>query len=236
MRAERLRSISPANEFANTLIGNAGDNVLDGGAGIDVMRGGAGNDIYRVDRAEDRVFEAAGQGRDTVVATVTYALRAGQEIETLQFARSTGTTVLKFTGNEFANTLLGNASANILDGGLGGDVLTGGRGADTFVFSTALGSGNVDRITDFTGADTIRLSKSLFSTLARGELKAKEFKDIAGAKVDADDHILYDSRNGALFYDADGSGKVAAVKFAVLDNKAAITPRGLPHRVIQREG
>ncbi|WP_342151039.1 calcium-binding protein [Methylorubrum sp. SB2] len=208
------------NEFGNKLVGNAGANVLDGGAGADEMRGGAGHDTYVVDNARDLVIEAVRGGTDTVLASVSYALRGGQEIESL---RLTGSAGLSLTGNEFGQSLVGNSGANVLDGGLGADVLTGGRGADTFVFATKLGAGNVDRITDFAPEDTIRLAKSLFSALAPGELKAGEFKDIAKAKVDADDHILYDSRSGSLFYDADGSGKAAAVKFAVLDNKAALT-------------
>ncbi|KQT60780.1 hypothetical protein ASG52_16100 [Methylobacterium sp. Leaf456] len=209
------------NEFSNKLIGNAGDNVLDGGAGIDEMRGGAGNDTYVVDHARDVVVEAVGGGTDTVLSFVSYALRAGQEIENLRLTSKAGS--VNLVGNAFGQTLVGNVGVNVLDGGLGADVLTGGKGADTFVFATALGAGNVDRITDFSAVDTIRLSKSIFSALAPGELKAEEFKDVAKGKVDADDHILYDSRDGSLFYDTDGSGKAAAVKFAVLDNKAALT-------------
>jgi serralysin len=38
-----------------------------------------------------------------------------------------------------------------------------------------------------------------------------------GAKAhDADDRVIYDPASGALFYDADGTGKAAAVKIAVL--------------------
>jgi len=209
------------NAFANKLTGNAGDNVLDGGAGIDTMEGGAGNDTYRVDQARDLVVEAVKGGTDTVLSSVSYTLRTGQEIESLRLSGAAGSANL--TGNEFGQSLVGDSGANRLDGGLGNDVLTGGRGADTFVFASALGHTNVDHITDFTGADTIRLSKSLFTALAPGQLKATEFKDIGKVKIDADDHILYDSRSGSLFYDADGSGKAAAVKFAILDNKAAIT-------------
>jgi Ca2+-binding RTX toxin-like protein len=36
------------------------------------------------------------------------------------------------------------------------------------------------------------------------------------AAHDADDRILYDQATGALAYDADGSGALAAVQFAVL--------------------
>ena len=213
------------NEFGQTLRGNAGANVLDGQGGADQLYGGAGDDVYAVDNGGDRVFEAAGQGKDMLVTTISYALAAGQEVETMQFAKSTGTKNLSMEGNEFGQLLMGNAGANGLNGKLGNDTLKGGAGADTFVFSTALGPDNVDHIVDFATEDTIRLAKSIFSALAPGALSASAFKDLgaAGAVVDADDRIVYDHRTGVLAYDADGSGKGAAVAFAILDNKAALT-------------
>ncbi|WP_286158972.1 calcium-binding protein [Methylobacterium sp. Leaf456] len=214
------------NALANTITGNAGANVLNGAAGADTLIGGAGNDTYVIDNAGDRIVEAKGGGADKVVASVSYTLAAAQEIESLATTGATGTAALKLTGNEFANTITGNAGANVLDGKLGHDVLTGGRGADTFVFSTALGAGNVDRITDFSAADdTIQLSKGIFAALSAGTLAALAFKDlsVAGAKVDADDRILYNKTTGALSYDADGSGSKVAVQFATIDTKVALT-------------
>ncbi|AWI58578.1 hypothetical protein [Sinorhizobium fredii] len=67
------------------------------------------------------------------------------------------------------------------------------------------------------------LTSKIFMALTPGTLSAGLFKDIAAAKVDASDRLLYDGDTGALFYDADGSGAGKAVQFAVLGNKAAIT-------------
>jgi Ca2+-binding RTX toxin-like protein len=207
---------------ADTLTGNGGANALDGRGGADRLTGGAGNDTYAVDNAGDRVFEARGQGVDTIIATGSFTLAAGQEIETLRFG-TTGTTVLTLRGNEFGQTLIGNGGANALDGALGNDILTGGKGGDSFLFATKLGTANVDRITDFAVEDTVQLAKSVFAALGAGTLAGTAFKNISKAAADADDRILYKQSTGELFYDADGSGKAAAVKFAMFDNKAALT-------------
>ncbi|WP_232627910.1 calcium-binding protein [Methylobacterium sp. Leaf118] len=211
------------NSAANALTGNAGANRLDGGAGTDTMTGGAGDDTYLVDNAGDRVIEATGGGRDAVATSVNFTLTAGQEIEELRVLQSVGDGPINLTGNALAQTIIGNNGVNILNGGLGNDVLTGRGGADTFVFANSLSSTNVDRITDFAVEDTIQLSKSIFTALTTGELDPSSFKNITTGTIDADDHILYKQSTGELFYDADGAGSGLKVKFAVLDNKAALT-------------
>ena len=75
------------NGRVNSIIGNTGNNLIDGDAGADVMSGGAGNDIYFVDNAGDVVIENAGQGNDTVFASVNYALTANVETLVLQGTR-----------------------------------------------------------------------------------------------------------------------------------------------------
>ena len=46
---------------------------------------------------------------------------------------------------------------------------------------------------------------------------------VAPVAADADDFILYDTASGELYYDADGNGGGASVKFAVI----ATDPDGL---------
>ena len=116
------------NTLANVLTGNAGDNLLDGKAGADTMTGGAGNDAYVVDNAADVVVELAGEGTDTVNASVTTTLSANVENLTL-----TGTSAINATGNELDNVLTGNSGKNTLTGGAGNDTLDGGAGADSLV-------------------------------------------------------------------------------------------------------
>jgi Ca2+-binding RTX toxin-like protein len=118
-----------------------------------------------------------------------------------------------------ADTLNGGGGSDLLDGGLAADTLTGGAGEDSFRFSTELGAGNIDRITDFNVAnDTILLDNLIFENVGGdGALALGEFYSSAsGVAHDADDRIVYDTDSGALSYDADGAGEDAAIQFARL--------------------
>lgn len=204
------------NDSDNVITGNVGANLLDGRGGADTMRGGEGNDVFIVDDVRDRAIEANDAGRDTVKASVSFALAGGADNLVL-----TGVDDLDGKGNSLANVITGNDGNNTLSGGLGNDRLIGGAGDDTFVFATRPSPANVDRIHDFThGYDTIALDHAIFAKLAAGPLPSHAFKDITApsAKLDASDRILYDRDTGSLFYDADGSGPIKAVRFAVLDD------------------
>ncbi|WP_271168755.1 beta strand repeat-containing protein [Hansschlegelia plantiphila] len=208
------------NSLANTLTGNAGNNDLNGSSGADTMAGGGGNDSYTVDNAGDKVVEADGAGVDTVDSSVTFSL-ASQFIEKLNL---TGSAAINGSGNSLDNTIVGNSGANALDGSTGADTMTGGSGADFFVFATALGSTNIDHVTDFAaGTDKVRLDDAVFAALSPGALPASAFKDITSTTADSSDRILYNHTTGALFYDVDGSGATAAKQFAVIDNHPTLT-------------
>lgn len=127
-------------------------------------------------------------------------------------------------GNDSIN---GGAGADYLYGGNGNDILTGGSGKDHFIFDVkANRTTNNDKITDFRPIDdTIRLDNAVFTKVGKnGALKAAAFHSNATGKAhDASDRIVYEKDTGKLFYDADGTGKVAGVHFATLTNKAAVT-------------
>ena len=198
------------------LSGGDGNDQLFGGDGVDVMAGGIGDDIYHVDRAEDVVSEAAGAGRDVVYASGNYALAAGSSIEVLSTISQTGTARINLSGNELANDVYGNDGINHLDGGAGSDYLLGFGGVDRFIFSSTLGAGNVDTIGDFqTGVDVIQLDFDIFRANNFGTLAAGSFVTGAAA-ADADDRIIYNNTTGAIFYDADGTGAMAQVQFAIV--------------------
>ena len=199
------------NSLDNVLTGNAGDNRLRGGAGADMMIGGAGDDIYYVDNAGDRVVEQAGEGHDLVVSSVSFNLR-GTGAEDIKLL---GSAALNAEGDAGANRVTGNAGHNVLRGDAGNDVLTGGAGYDNFVFDTALGKDNVDRITDFSVADdTILLNAAIFGAAGPAGYLAQGAFQTGSVATEADDRILYDAASGNIFYDADGSGAGAAVLFA----------------------
>lgn len=118
-------------EGDDTLFGGEGDDDLFGDAGADSLHGGPGWDRYYVDNPLDRVFESAGEGRDTVYTSVDYTLPVGQEIENLS-APTSGGFSLRLTGNEFDNTIQGTNGNDFITGGAGADRLFGWSGNDTF--------------------------------------------------------------------------------------------------------
>ncbi len=235
--ANRLTGNGAANVLSggagnDTLIGGGGNDTLNGGAGADSMTGGLGNDTYIVDNAGDKTVELSGQGVDTVQSSISWTLAANVENLVL-----TGTSAINGSGNGLANRLTGNGAANVLYGGAGNDTLVGnggndtlngaagadtmigGAGADRFVFNTALGASNIDRVTDFAhGVDKIVLDDDIFTALSTGSLTTAMFRKGAGVTTaaTAGQRLILNATNGALYYDANGSGAGAAIQIAVV--------------------
>jgi subtilisin family serine protease len=216
------------NNLQNTLTGNAANNILDGGTGADTMAGGSGNDTYYVDHTSDLVTELSAAGTDTVLAAVSYVLSRHVEHLTLNSLAA-----INATGNGEYNTLTGNAENNtltglagndtllggngndLLYGGLGNDILNGGSGLDVFVFNEKRSSTNIDQIVNFSGADdTIWLGKNYFTAFTVNGRITDEAFNFGSTATQRDDRIIYNTKTGALLYDADGLGGAVAMQFA----------------------
>lgn len=228
------------------LFGSTGNDSLDGGEGLDTLngstgsdtlRGGNGNDTYIVDSLLDDISEAGFTGIDTVTTALSFSLAADFENLTL-----TGAGNVSGTGNAANNTIRGNNGGNglvgldgndrliglggddTITGGTGADILTGGAGADLFFFFTP--AEGVDRITDFTsGTDRVQIDDAGFAGLSLGLLNASNFVSKAGPGATApagSAQVIYDTNTGNLWFDADGIGGVAGVRFAQLQGAPAI--------------
>ena len=165
---------------------------------------GSGSDYINISAATGSSYVSSGAGNDTIFGgTGSDSLYAGDGDDLLAGG----------AGNDF---LTGGAGNNIFNGGTGNDTLTGGVGTDTFVFSgnsllslaSAIG---VDTITNFTvGTDKLQLSKSyfsLFASTASNTLAATDFSTVTTdtAAAIASSAVIYNSTNGKLFYNVDGS-------------------------------
>lgn len=223
------------NKSDNILIGNDANNILNGDKGVDTFVGGKGNDTYVLDQALELGGITELNDPDSGIDT----LHIDFSNESIALDIDLGTTNLtnvenvslrdnglfNIIGNASDNVLRGNSDLNVLSGGIGNDLLDGGRGndtlsgglgLDTFVFSSNLSKNNIDTITDFVhGEDKIQLNTAIFKKLL-GDTDLSDNFVTDGIAHDSNDYLLYNSTTGALYYDADGSGKGAAVQFATL--------------------
>jgi Ca2+-binding RTX toxin-like protein len=131
-------------------------------------------------------------------------------------------------GGAGSDTLRGASGNDRLDGGLGRDVLYGNTGKDAFLFTTKLGSSNVDTLRDVQLDDAIWLENAIFKgigsgSLAKPKVMLKDAFHLGSVAQDAEDRILYDQASGSVYDDRDGSGAAVAVKFAVVATKKALT-------------
>jgi Ca2+-binding RTX toxin-like protein len=215
------------------LWGGRGDDVLIGGQGADNLRGGDGYDTARytgssvgVRVALNGSQGAGGDGAGDVLTGVEALIGSaandqltGSGANNLLSGENGADRLNGGSGNDF---VVGGAGADRLIGAAGQDALGGGAGADAFVFSTPLSEGNADLITDFTSVDVIQLAHNVFSGLAVGNLAAAAFR-VGAAAQDANDRIIYNAATGALFFDPDGSGTQAQVRFATLSGTHTLT-------------
>ena len=163
--------------------GSASGSTINGTTGNDSLTGGGGNDTINGLAGAD-LLQGLG-GNDSIV------------------------------GGTGWDTLQGGDGGDWLHAGGWSDTMTGGAGADSFVWTEA-GTGNRDTVTDFaSGTDELVFENGTLTAMgAAGAWGAGDarFWAAAGATAghDADDRLIYNTSNGNLYYDADGSGAGAA--------------------------
>jgi VCBS repeat-containing protein len=179
---------------ADFLYGDSGDDSLYGGNQDDTLSGGSGHDSLSGDSGNDILVGELGEDR----------LSGGDGNDSLN-------------GNEGDDRLEGGAGQDNLVGGLGADVLAGGLDPDTFGLDpTASG---VDDITDFVGGtDKILVSAAGFGggLVAGGSVSLVSGTNPAASG--ASGQFLYDSDDGLLLWDSDGTGSGSAVLVATFSN------------------
>jgi Ca2+-binding RTX toxin-like protein len=148
---------------SSTLYGMDGNDTLDGGTGADRLDGGIGDDTYVVDSVGDKITELDGEGRDTILSSVTYSLldtdgvgSHGGHVEDLTL---TGNGHIHATGNALDNTLVGNSGNNALDGAAGNDTLDGLEGNDIYLMRRATDHQAAEiQDSGLTGMDEVRFA------------------------------------------------------------------------------
>ncbi len=195
----------------DTLLGGIGEDSLFGGVGDDRLWGQAGDDWLVGSAGDDRAI--GGDGRDTAYG------HDGNDV----LSGDAGADLL--LGGPGTDTLTGGDGTDTLVGGAGADTLFGGAGADAFRFLVTGEGGDVIRDFDRAQGDVIALATTGFRRGTAAMLVAdRNFI----AQTDPQPPVrevafLYDTATGALRYDVDGSGSIAAVLLATLAGAPALS-------------
>jgi Ca2+-binding RTX toxin-like protein len=202
----------------DSLISGGGNDTLMGGAGNDTLYsvswffGGYGDDYLDGAEGNDSVY--GGAGDDSLIGGAGNDTLYGGEGENILDGGDGNDTLNSGVSNDYLD---GGEDDDTLNSGVGDDILIGGEGSDRFVYSTSGTVFNpvsfgVDVISDFeTGTDKIVLDKTTFNSISSpvgtGLSVCGEFatvtSDVDAAASTAD--IVYNSVNGNLFYNPNGS-------------------------------
>ena len=212
------------------LLGGDGNDRLEGGAQADIMNGGAGNDVYQDTDGDNTIEDSGGNnvittgsGNDLITTAAGQdKIRAGDGNNTIHagaghdviFTGSGNDVIYGEAGNDLIRAGAGN---DIISSGSGFDQIFGGTGADTFVIS-ALQDRGFAKIQDFKAGegDMLLFDPVVFNQLNAATLADQFVASATGVASNTDQHLIFDTRNGKLYYDEDGSGAAAAHHIATL--------------------
>ena len=172
----------------------------------DKLVGSDDNDLFMVNDRGDKIIAGQKGASDSVMAEDFSLDLRQKKWDGVENAMLVGADDLSIVGDDGSNFLSGNGGDNVIRGGLGVDALFGGGGDDLFVIS--LEKNSIDQVLDFeSGEDKIALSGRTFRSLFD---RNKQLKDgVFGEKLILDG-------DGVLWFDADGAGRKAAVKVAII--------------------
>ncbi len=201
----------------NEIYGYGGDDIFHVNYSWKIY-GGTGNDTYYTTYGVLGIFENTNEGNDTVY-TVDSVAYNNINIENLIY---NGTSTFNAIGAEnWGDFIQGGARNDALDGKSGDDILVGGSGADTLNGGTGAdqfryigGETGFDKIVDFvSGTDKIALANSGFAHTATVDF----VQGSAPTATSTNSTFLYNTADGMLSFDPDGSGAQAAVALAQLN-------------------
>jgi Ca2+-binding RTX toxin-like protein len=196
-------------EGPDTLNGDNNQDSLDGGNNNDVLQGGNGDDVL-----------ISGEGADTLFGQANFDFLDGGNGNDSLIGGDGNDTLSGGNGND---TLIGARKNDVLIGGNDADTIIGGGASDRFAYETLRNLN--DTIVDFqAGSDSLSFSASGFGgdLVPDTTLSADQFV-IGTDAVDPSDRFIYNSNNGDLFYDADGTGANAQIVVAKLENIPALS-------------
>ncbi|NEN89869.1 MAG: calcium-binding protein [Okeania sp. SIO3H1] len=199
----------PGTPGDDSLEGGTGNDNVDGLAGNDTLSGFGGEDDINGNRGNDRL--SGGDGDDRVNGGLGSDIIFGNNGDDNLIGRLGNDRMLGGNGED---TLSGGQGRDRLNGGAGNDILTGGASIDRFIFAAndefSQASLGIDEITDFDpDLDLILLDLTTFTeiTTTAGEDIGDEFAIVEsnGGAASSEAIVVYNSTNGALFYNANGS-------------------------------
>jgi Ca2+-binding RTX toxin-like protein len=216
----RSETLNGRDNVDDTIKAQGGNDTVKGRGGNDKLYGGTGNDKVYGEGGDDRVY--GDSGNDYV---------HGDSGNDYVHGGSGNDWVYGDSGND---RVYGGSGDDVVNGGSGNDRLYGGAGSDAFVFNAKLGTAATDRKVSFDTVvdfkvrdDSFLLDNAVFKKLGSGTTASPtqldaEFFTSSGKARERDDYLVYNKKTGVLSYDADGSGRGAAVEFAQLSKNLAL--------------
>ncbi|CAN7458544.1 calcium-binding protein [Rhizobium sp. LjRoot254] len=229
--AETFKNIEDfrGSQFADSMKGSGRDERFMGIGGRDTIDGRGGFDIVRYNRDENQGGLGIGIFADLEDGRVTDGFDRTDKVSNIEGVIGTNY-IDVLTGNAKDNFLRGEDGDDTISGGAGNDELVGGGGSEIFIFDTALNEeSNVDSIQDFDVSDElIQLDVTIFTAFSGGGTPIAEEFLLVGegddlAATTAEQRLIYDSVNGDIYYDADGSGVGAMTRFAHVEAGLLLT-------------